>query len=120
LSRPAEVYIEDVWVVPVSLTRVNITAKIGGKYQGQKVEVGFNGHMANLFATAIASTVLFTNVAVQAKGEESVVPAPWTPDSPALHTATVVIPSSGDAATARFGLRILGVQKGRFTINGEV
>ena len=46
----------------------------------------------------------------------------WTPDAPRLHTVTVTpqgTRSSGGSQTARFGIRQVGTDKGRITLNGE-
>jgi beta-glucuronidase len=44
-------------------------------------------------------------------------PTPWTPASPALHTLDLRV--GKDAIVERFGLRVVGIQDGKITLNGE-
>ena len=43
----------------------------------------------------------------------------WSHNAPNLHTVTVKVPSAGDAATVRFGIRQVATANGRIVLNGE-
>ena len=65
-------------------------------------------------------------ISVPFKGGKALVKVPnfkpWSPETPNLHTVTVVGRDSSRAApvaTARFGIRQVGTEKGRITLNGK-
>jgi len=114
-------FIKSVSVMTASadLTSVNLTVMFGGSFNGESITVAFNGASAPTITVPITDAMLvLTNIKVSAKGDAEP-PKPWTAAHPNLHTVKVVTSKSGDAVTARFGLRYLSINAGgRLLING--
>ena len=110
-------FVHGVRVLPLNTTAVAVTVSVrGGTAQmAELVSISFDAHN-------VSANMHVAGDGGEATAELTVVGArPWSLDAPHLHTVTVRVVSSGDGATARFGLRTLGVSaSGRLTINGEV
>ena len=103
------------------LAHVDISLRLGGAFNGEAYSVAFNGQRVSLRGTITRTSgdVTLAKVAVAHEGG-SAKPAAWSSDTPNLHNVTITLAGSGDAVTARFGLRVLGVNSGgRLTINGK-
>ena len=84
-----------------------------------------NGFLDGTFEVSFDTTG-DKSLSVPFKGGKALVKVPdfkpWSPEAPNLHTVTVACLNSSKAmpvATARFGIRQVGTEKGRVTLNGK-
>jgi hypothetical protein len=117
LEATPATWIENVFAIPrVAEAAVEVRVRRGGgldKETPVSVEIrdagGSVARAAGAFAPGAAEAVLSLKLAE---------PKPWSPSSPHLYTARVSL-ADFDAASTRFGLRELKVERGRFLLNGK-
>ena len=116
---PSGAYVAFLGVLPLNTTHVNVSVELSGGIAGaarERVLLSFDQ-----YGTTAATLLAPPSGGVRVTAGHIAVPMPkaWSPASPHLHTLTAAVASSSDAATARFGLRTIGVTPtGRFKLNG--
>ena len=122
-------YLTFLGVLPLNTTHVNVSVTLGGGSVGrlEAIDLLFDGAPNSTAHTTLLAPGSSSSWAPGSSSSWATAPSlavphasPWSPTTPHLHNLTAIVRSSGDAATARFGLRTIGTTpSGKLTLNGE-